>query len=232
MCKLIRVAGLILAGVLSLWAQNTANEGCAGCHEQAQKLAGTAHAPLACSQCHLKHDDYPHPANIAKPACASCHTQAGQDYAQSIHGQQAAKGNAAAPECSTCHQSSHEVLKPHSVEFRKNVPDTCGMCHDKVAGDYKTSIHGKAIASGQMNAAVCTDCHGEHKILAKTNTASPVFGSHLRDTCGQCHGNVALARRFGMPADRLTTFDASFHGLAAKGGAQTVANCASCHGVH
>src|SRR5262249_41484043 len=27
-------------------------------------------------------------------------------------------------------------------------------------------------------------------------------------------------------------FDASFHGLAAKSGSQTVANCASCHGVH
>jgi cytochrome b subunit of formate dehydrogenase len=28
------------------------------------------------------------------------------------------------------------------------------------------------------------------------------------------------------------SFDASFHGLAAQSGSQTVANCASCHGVH
>jgi cytochrome b subunit of formate dehydrogenase len=28
------------------------------------------------------------------------------------------------------------------------------------------------------------------------------------------------------------SFDSSFHGLAAKAGSQTVANCASCHGVH
>jgi formate dehydrogenase gamma subunit len=35
-----------------------------------------------------------------------------------------------------------------------------------------------------------------------------------------------------MAADRLVSFDASFHGLAAKAGSQTVANCASCHGVH
>ena len=106
------------------------------------------------------------------------------------------------------------------------------MCHDQVSTDYKQSVHGKAIANGEMNAAVCTDCHGEHKILSKSNEASPVHGAHLRETCGQCHGNVALARRFGMPSDRLTTFDASFHGLAAKSGNQTVANCASCHGIH
>jgi cytochrome b subunit of formate dehydrogenase len=35
-----------------------------------------------------------------------------------------------------------------------------------------------------------------------------------------------------MPADRLVSFDASYHGLAGKEGVQTVANCASCHGVH
>ena len=35
-----------------------------------------------------------------------------------------------------------------------------------------------------------------------------------------------------MPADRLISFDSSYHGLAAKAGSQTVANCASCHGVH
>jgi hypothetical protein len=35
-----------------------------------------------------------------------------------------------------------------------------------------------------------------------------------------------------LPSDRLVSFDSSFHGLASKEGSQTVANCASCHGVH
>jgi cytochrome b subunit of formate dehydrogenase len=56
--------------------------------------------------------------------------------------------------------------------------------------------------------------------------------SNIRDTCGSCHGDVRLTRKFGMPSDRLVSFDSSFHGLAAKSGSQTVANCASCHGVH
>jgi cytochrome b subunit of formate dehydrogenase len=79
---------------------------------------------------------------------------------------------------------------------------------------------------------LCTDCHGEHKILKHTNADSSVNNAHIRDTCGSCHGNVRLTKKFGMPSDRLVSFDASFHGLAAKSGSQTVANCASCHGVH
>ena len=87
-------------------------------------------------------------------------------------------------------------------------------------------------ARGILQAPLCTDCHGEHKILKHTNEASQVNAAHIRDTCGSCHGDVRLSRKFGLPGDRLVSFDSSFHGLAGKSGSQTVANCASCHGVH
>jgi cytochrome b subunit of formate dehydrogenase len=83
-----------------------------------------------------------------------------------------------------------------------------------------------------MQAPLCTDCHGEHKIIKPSNAASPVNAANIRETCGSCHGDVRLSRKFGMPSDRLVSFDASYHGLAAKEGVQTVANCASCHGIH
>jgi cytochrome b subunit of formate dehydrogenase len=232
MTVIVRLAILMLAAVLGASAQNKANEVCAGCHDKGPKMAGTVHASLACSQCHQKHDEYPHPANIAKPGCASCHAQASDDYSKGVHGKAVANGNAAAPECSTCHNSAHEVLNPQSTDFRKAIPDTCGMCHSDISEQYKSSVHGQAVGRGEMSAAVCTDCHGEHLILNKKDSESPVSAHNQRETCGQCHGNVTLARRFGLPADRLTTFDASFHGLAAKGGSQTVAGCASCHGIH
>jgi formate dehydrogenase gamma subunit len=38
--------------------------------------------------------------------------------------------------------------------------------------------------------------------------------------------------RFNVPASRVPTYDDSYHGLASNSGRQTVANCASCHGVH
>ena len=214
-------------------AQNAAdNETCAGCHDQGKKLAASVHANVACSKCHARHDEYPHPQGVPKPACAGCHTSIGRDYAAGVHGQEVSKGNQAAPDCGTCHGAAHEVASPLAAGFRKAVPDTCGMCHTDVSDQFKKSVHGKALAAGVVSAPVCTDCHGEHQILKKTAEASSVNPNHIRETCAQCHANVNLSRRFGLPADRVTTFDSSFHGLALKGSAQTVANCASCHGVH
>jgi cytochrome b subunit of formate dehydrogenase len=106
------------------------------------------------------------------------------------------------------------------------------MCHTEIAAQFKTSVHGQGVARGIAEAPVCTNCHGEHQILSPKSAASPVNPRHVRETCGQCHGNVMLSRRFGLPADRIVSFDESFHGLAAKAGSQSVANCASCHGVH
>jgi formate dehydrogenase gamma subunit len=41
-----------------------------------------------------------------------------------------------------------------------------------------------------------------------------------------------LNARFALPAGRVSSYENSYHGLAAQAGSQTVANCASCHGVH
>jgi len=93
-------------------------------------------------------------------------------------------------------------------------------------------VHGEALSRGVREAPVCTTCHGEHRILAPSSPASPVNPQHIRETCAQCHGNVRLSAKFGLPADRIVSFDASYHGLAAAAGSQSVANCATCHGVH
>jgi cytochrome b subunit of formate dehydrogenase len=208
------------------------NEVCLSCHDQGKKLAASAHASVACATCHVRHDEYPHQVWVPKPVCTSCHSSVGRDYASGVHGQEKSRGNAAAPDCNTCHGAAHETVGTKSMAFRKTVPATCGMCHSDVADQFKASVHGKALARGVASAPVCTDCHGGHAILRPENAASTVHPNHIPDTCGQCHGNVNLSRRFGLPEDRITTFDASFHGLASKGGSQTVANCASCHGVH
>ncbi len=205
---------------------------CVSCHDQGQKLAKSAHAGLTCDTCHESHEQYPHPANIPKPQCVTCHQDQAGAYANGVHGQARQHGNEAAPDCGMCHGSAHELLPPKSQAFRAAVPDTCGMCHTEVVEQFRASVHGKALASGITQAPLCTDCHGEHEILKHTNAASPVNEAHIRDTCGSCHGDVRLTRKFGLPRDRLVSFDSSFHGLAYKSGDQTVANCASCHGVH
>jgi len=205
---------------------------CTSCHDQGQKLAKSAHKDLTCDTCHDSHEKYPHPANIPKPQCVTCHVDQAGDYNQSVHGLARKAGNESAPDCALCHGSAHELISPKSQTFRTAVPDTCGMCHSDVVEQYRASVHGKALAAGITQAPLCTDCHGEHKIIKHTSEASPVNPSHIRDTCGSCHGNVRLTQRFGLPSDRLVSYDSSYHGLAAKEGSQTVANCASCHGVH
>lgn len=226
--------GLLLGAACAnlLAAANVTGGACSACHDQGRKLEKSAHAGLPCDTCHESHEKYPHPAGIPKPVCAGCHQDQAGDYALGVHGQARKNGNEGAPDCALCHGSAHELLAPTSQAFRAAVPDTCGMCHSEVAEQFRASVHGQAVARGVMQAPLCTDCHGEHKILKPANQASPVNAAHIRDTCGSCHGDVRLTRKFGLPSDRLLSFDSSYHGLAAKAGSQTVANCASCHGVH
>jgi len=209
------------------------SEACADCHaDQVKKIQGTAHADVGCPTCHQRHETYPHPAGVPKPQCSLCHAAIVGEHAASVHGQALKHGNQAAPDCDLCHGGPHEIKDTKSETFRQGVPDLCGMCHTDIAEQYKASVHGKAVAKGIAEAPVCTTCHGEHEILSPKNVRSSVNAAHIRDTCGQCHGNVQLSKRFGFPSDRMVSFDASFHGLAARAGSQSVANCASCHGVH
>jgi cytochrome b subunit of formate dehydrogenase len=231
--KSLRTKSLLIALLLSCaMAPALMGADCAGCHtDQAAKLSKSAHGALTCDTCHDGHEKVPHPADLPKPQCAACHGDQATEFEKSVHAEELRKGNAA-PDCAFCHGSAHELLKPQTEAFRKALPDQCGMCHTDISDQFKTSVHGKAVAQGIGQAPVCSYCHGSHAILRHTNVNSPVFRTHVRDTCGGCHGNVQLSRQMKMPEDRLVSFDESYHGLAARAGNQTVANCASCHGVH
>ena len=195
-------------------------------------MKSSAHSHVACASCHLKHEEYPHPEKQPKPKCVTCHEAEVRDYEESEHSLQIKKGNGSAPECSTCHSDVHETAISLTAAFHKTVPETCGMCHDKEAAQFNKSVHGKAVAAGIQDAPVCTDCHGGHRVLRAKDPRSTVSSAQIPDTCGRCHGDLRLAKRFGLPADRIASFGSSFHGLALKSGSQSVADCASCHGFH
>jgi cytochrome b subunit of formate dehydrogenase len=197
---------------------------CDSCHDQAKKLPGTAHAAVECGTCHPGREKFPHPPGSVNLKCSDCHSAQADQTAMGVHGVAKAQGNQAAPDCAVCHNSAHEIKLPGTTEFRRHVADTCGMCHSEIAEQFKTSIHGQAVARGVRDAPECADCHGEH------NTVRP--SRQVRETCSRCHANLALTAKFGLPPDRIVSYEASFHGLAAKAGSQTVANCGSCHGIH
>jgi nitrate/TMAO reductase-like tetraheme cytochrome c subunit len=120
----------------------------------------------------------------------------------------------------------HDILPlsdPHSKIWKQNVASTCGQCHKNVYDVYRESIHGQAVAAGALEAATCTDCHGEHRILAPANPQSPVYLANVSQaTCTRCHADTQLMGRFNMPASRVPTYEDSYHGLASSSGRQTM----------
>ncbi|HEY6951310.1 MAG TPA: cytochrome c3 family protein, partial [Bacteroidota bacterium] len=156
-------------------------------------------------------------------------------YGSSVHGAALNNGNGNAANCIDCH-GSHEMKKgsdPSSRVNRWNIPRTCATCHSAVEERYRQSVHGVAVAKGNTDAPVCTDCHGEHNILGHRDPKSRVAATNLSaEVCSPCHSSVRLTAKYGIRGDRFQTYSDSYHGLAVRAGSVEVANCASCHGAH
>jgi len=158
-----------------------------------------------------------------------------QSYRQTIHGEAFNLGDTDSAVCTDCHGTHglFNALNPESSIFEKNIPDTCGNCHSEIAGIYKESIHGIAALKGTLEAPVCTDCHGGgHSIRSSEESGITTHGESVTQTCAVCHESELIIRKTDLPLDRLSTYRDSYHGLAARRGDSTVANCASCHGYH
>jgi len=207
-----------------------------------------------CRDCHgtahelLPQKDPGAPTSRAKMAetCARCHAdraliekrkipvpQAFQLYQKSVHGRAVAAGKPAAT-CNNCH-ASHQILRandPKSTVYRENIPKMCGSCHGQETTVYLESIHGTAMRRGFTKSPVCTDCHGEHSISGTQDPNSRVSVTQVTKTCASCHQALEITEKYGLSGNRVATYQDSFHGLAARGGNLTAANCSSCHGFH
>ena len=208
---------------------------CVSCHGSPHELL-----PASDPKSRVSHANIP-------ATCGTCHgqkyvmeasghsSQPFNSYLQSVHGKAVAAGSEKAAVCTDCH-GAHDILaasNDQSPIFRFNVPATCAKCHQSVKQEFMQSIHGQAIARGNSQAPVCTDCHGIHSIKAHLDPKSSVAAANLASvTCARCHEGVRLNDEFGVEGRRSTTYLASYHGLASRLGSQVVANCASCHGVH
>ncbi|MBT3343815.1 MAG: DUF4405 domain-containing protein [Gemmatimonadetes bacterium] len=235
---------------------------CADCHDDAaedydgglhgQALnAGNELAP-DCAACHGGHeiqtvDDETSPVHRANLllTCAECHADSSfiqrarlhrvsplEGYQQSVHFGALAEEGAT---CTDCH-GAHGLYKPsdpRSAIHQMNISSTCGQCHEDIQQVYEVSVHGQAVADGQSDAPSCIDCHGEHEIRSHLDPKSSVYPAQLaKTTCVWCHESERITRRFGLPSHRQESYADSYHGLADQAGSTTVANCASCHGIH
>lgn len=207
---------------------------CASCHgthnihyaKEALSPTNKRNLPDTCGQCHGRE-------SLRKEHGIGATVE---DYRKSVHGVELLeKGNLKAASCSDCH-SAHELRHrrdPKSQTFKMNIPGVCGSCHKDVSAQYGEGIHGKALALGNMDAPACTDCHTEHSIRPPSDPASTVYSLEVaKTTCPSCHNAERLVRKYGLPPDRVTTYQDSYHGLADRQGYKKAANCGSCHGVH
>ncbi|MFB3815441.1 MAG: cytochrome b/b6 domain-containing protein [Terriglobales bacterium] len=201
-----------------------------------EKFKSSMHgAMFQCTDCHKDVKAFPHEPTPARVNCASCHEDQQKRYELSFHAKAIKAGDSKAATCADCHGSPHELLSAadtNSKVNRRNVATTCGSCHGQkfvVEGTgmstqpflaYQESVHGRAVASGNEKAAVCTDCHGAHDILDAGNPKSPIFKFNVPQTCAKCHDDVSKV------------FMASIHGKSVARGNWQSPVCTDCHGIH
>ena len=206
------------------YPQNLADEGCKKCHDErslkndkghsmfvdVQEIGESKHNKIACAQCHVEvnpNHSRPCDAITQNVDCSSCHTQVGDDYMKSYHGQLNVRNNKDAPNCRDCH-GTHKVLGKRDEKspiFPLNIPTLCSRCHQEgksatrfykgtehiVIDHYAESIHGQGlIKSGLVVTATCTDCHTAHKGLPYKNPESSIHPNNIAKTCGTCHYGV------------------------------------------
>ncbi len=213
--------------------------GCADCHGRHNILSPSSklsrvnpiNLPSTCGQCHENLD------LTAKHK--TLYGQAVRVYQSSVHGQTKVGGVYSAATCVDCHSpggSSHHILAANHQESSVNhfnIPRTCGKCHKRIERDFWEGVHGQLVQQGEVDAPVCTHCHGEHGIIAASDPRSPVSPNRIAEaTCEPCHESAALNEKYNIPTGEQHSYVDSYHGLKSQAGDKAVANCASCHGAH
>ncbi len=157
--------------------------------------------------------------------------------------------------CSDCHggnprEEDMDLAKDRSFRGapqRAEIPEFCALCHsdsnyirefnpnlrvDQLAL-YWTSQHGQLLRKGDTKAAVCTDCHGTHGILASNHPKSRTFPWIIPETCSRCHSDKDFMKDYRIPVSQLEEYKQSVHARALFEKKDLSAPvCNDCHGNH
>jgi hypothetical protein len=192
----------------------------------------------------------------APNTCVDCHSAlepplkvTQEQFAQDVH---AEKGLT----CASCHGGDPTIADMDAMSKkagfrgkieRAQIPALCGKCHSDGAymrqynpslrtdqlALYQTSVHGKLLAKGDTQVAVCIDCHGVHGMRPARDTRSTVHPLNVAQTCGRCHANPVYMRGYSIPTDQVAGYNRSVHheALVARGDL-SAPTCSTCHGNH
>jgi nitrate/TMAO reductase-like tetraheme cytochrome c subunit len=176
---------------------------------------------------------------IPNETCLGCHNQVnmttnmpngdvlpltidGQKFNDSVHGENTIS-------CVSCHVNITGFPHPPKTAesqraFTLENYTTCKQCHISQYERTLDSAHQKALAGGNTNAAVCTDCHNPHYQHRLTDPQTGKVTQEARvqipETCARCHSAI------------YEKYKDTVHGAALIDGNPDVPTCIDCHGVH
>ncbi len=123
--------------------------------------------------------------------------------------------------CQGCHPEIEgyphpEIDYSNHRELSRSLYLACQTCHAVNYNKTLDSMHAQVALEGNLDAPICTDCHGTHDIRPPHQPRS-----HISVTCGQCHTTI------------VDNYRNSVHGAALiMEENQDVPVCTDCHGVH
>lgn len=124
-------------------------------------------------------------------------------------------------ECEACHTEIKTYPHP-PIDFktRREMSRTyymaCQKCHSANYEKAQDSMHAQVAAAGNLDAPICTDCHGAHNVRPPAEPRAKIS-----TTCGNCHTEIFEA------------YSQSIHGSVLLGEDNPdVPVCTDCHGVH
>lgn len=170
-------------------------------------------------------------------SCRRCHYDKYAKTMESIHYIMLSQGNLKAPVCTDCH-GSHSV--PRESKERVATARRCQRCHPEIYDIYVKSVHGKALLDEQnQDVPVCIDCHRAHAVA---NPRTLEYRERIPAMCSNCHGNSKIVEKYGLSTDVVKTYLSDFHGVtlglytkqreALYKPARPIAVCTDCHGTH
>ncbi|MBI3361510.1 MAG: cytochrome c3 family protein [Chloroflexi bacterium] len=145
-------------------------------------------------------------------------------FHSSVHGE-------AGLNCVDCHKTISEYPHPKfTAADRRDATlqlyTACRQCHAEQYERTLDSVHQRALAGGNREAAVCTDCHTAHAVQRVTNPndrkqLTAEARQRIPQTCARCHNAI------------FEKYKKSVHGAALLENINPdVPTCIDCHGVH
>ena len=173
-------------------------------HVDASALRDSAHGLLTCLTCHSDLETHPsgkvassgltdYQARAAE-MCVRCHLAAAGDYAGSAHGAPVLSRNGDGATCNDCHSrdgsghSTSSLVSLRSSRQAELVAENCGRCHEDELATYRSTAHSRLVELGdERPAATCTNCHGDHAVMAVDDPGRPLAPARLAVACRECH---------------------------------------------